>query len=69
MTPKETKALCYRLLAEERFAKRPDNIPPRQWAGVKGAMNHKFFNEIMKTPMDLYTSEQVWHQLFKKYLV
>lgn len=69
MPTKENKKRCYRLLAEKRFAKKPDDISVHQWAAVKSIMERRFYDELNKTPFGLYTSEQIWNQTFKNYLL
>jgi hypothetical protein len=68
MTTKETKALAYRTLAQNRYAKRPEQVTPRQWAAIRSIMERRFSAEWMDTPAGLYTDEQIWKQTFQKYL-
>lgn len=63
-TKNETKKLAYSILAKNMYAKRPDEVPSRQWAGVKSSMLAKYRKEWMGTPEGLYTDAQIWQQTF-----
>jgi len=63
-TKNETKKIAYSVLANNMYAKRPNEVPSRQWAGVKSAMFAKYIKEWMDTPDGLYTDAQIWQQTF-----
>lgn len=64
----DTKLLCYAILANNRYAKKPSNVPTRQWTAVRATMEQKFTKEYMDTPDGLYTNAQIWTQMFKQYI-
>ena len=62
-----TKQCAKRILACNRFAKRPATANPRMWGAVKGAMERRYMKEWMNTPKGLYSSDQIWAQCFNNY--
>ena len=68
MTKEETKALAYRTLAKNRYANRPEEVTPNQWAAIRSIMERIFTAEWMDTPAGLYTDSEIWAQTFHKYL-
>ena len=62
-----TKKLACLMLANNRYAERPELIPARQWAAVKSAMERRYMAEWMATPDGLYNDDKVWRQTFNSY--
>lgn len=62
---KESKKICYKILAKNRYASCPQDISKRQFAAVKSYMTKKFMKELLATPSGLYTDSELWSQTFR----
>jgi hypothetical protein len=64
MTPKEERTMIHAILAKNRYAKCPDGINKKRFAGIRAAMEKIFLAQYMATPEGLYTDAQIWAQTF-----
>lgn len=62
------KERAYKILAKDRYANRPEDIPVRVWNGVRSYMERCYMKELMNTPAGLYTNNEIWEQTFRSYL-
>lgn len=66
---KNTKKIEIRkMLAKNKYAKKPESVSNQQWVQNKRIMEEKYLKEWMNTPEGLYTDEQIWKQTFQHYL-
>lgn len=63
-TAKQERAAIRQILAKNRYAKCPDGINKKRFAGVRAAMEKIFMVQYMATPEGLYTDAQIWAQTF-----
>lgn len=63
-TAKQERATIRQMLAKNRYAKCPDGINKKRFAGVRAAMERRYMREYMATPEGLYTDAQIWAQTF-----
>ena len=62
------KQEIYKILAQNRYAKCPENVNKRQFAAIRAVMEKRYMREWMATPDGLYSDSEIWTQTFMSYL-
>lgn len=59
---KNEKKICYMVLARDRYAKCPEGVSKRRFAGIRNYIELRYRKEWLNTPEGLYTDSEIWNQ-------